>query len=250
MATLTPTIGKPAPQPKTGGGGRDLGPPPDLGGGGGRGGDNFFNYGQRLRRARLGLLLATAPIITLFVVLTLVYLVRRETVVLDPSGLHYINQWKPVTLPLRLLLANTLVLLLSSVTVELARRQITLQSALAPLRSIPGITLGREFQFPWLASTLVLGMAFLGGQWLAWRSLAAHGFFVATSPRSSFIYVLTATHAVHLLGGLVVLLYTSTVSMLNKSVESRRIVVDVTAWYWHLMLLLWIYVFAFLWVAR
>ena len=90
----------------------------------------------------------------------------------------------------------------------------------------------------------------LGGQWMAWRNLAAHGFFIATSPRSSFIYVLTATHALHLLGGLAVLLYTSTISPSNKSVESRRIVVDVTAWNWHLMLVLWIYVFGFLWIAR
>ena len=44
----------------------------------GRGGDNNYNYGQRLRRARLGLRSATAPILTLFIVLTLVYLVRRE----------------------------------------------------------------------------------------------------------------------------------------------------------------------------
>lgn len=250
MATLTPTIGKPATQPKTGGGGRDIGPPPNLGGGGGRGGDNFYNYGQRLRRARLGLLLATAPILTLFVVLTLVYLVRREAVVLDPSGLHYMSEWKPVTLPVQLLLANTFLLFLSSLTVEFARRQITRQSALAPVRSIPGVTLGREFHFPWLACTVALGFAFLVGQWMAWRNLAAHGFFIATSPRSSFVYVLTATHAIHLAGGLAVLLYTSTISLMHKSIESRRIVVDVTAWYWHLMLLLWIYVFGFLWIAR
>ena len=250
MATLTPTIGKPAQQPKTGGGGRSFGPPPDVGGGGGRGGDNNYNYGQRLRRARLGLLLATAPILTLFIVLTVVYLLRREAVVLDPSGYHYITEWTPVTLPVGLLLINTFLLFLSSVTVEFARRQITRQSALAPVRSIPGVSLGRDFHFPWLACTLVLGFAFLCGQWMAWRNLAAHGFFIATSPRSSFVYVLTATHALHLAGGLAVLLYTSTISLLNKSIESRRIVVDVTAWYWHLMLLLWIYVFGFLWIAR
>jgi cytochrome c oxidase subunit 3 len=250
MATLTPTIGRPGAQEKTGGGGRDLGPPPDVGGGGGRGGDNFYNYGQRLRRARLGLLLATAPILTLFVVLTLVYLLRREAVVLDPSGLHYMSEWKPVTLPVQLLLVNTFLLFMSSLTVELARRQITRQSALAPVRSIPGVTLGREFHFPWLACTVALGFAFLVGQWMAWRNLAQHGFFIATSPRSSFVYVLTATHALHLAGGLAVLLYTSTISLLHKSIESRRIVVDVTAWYWHLMLLLWIYVFGFLWIAR
>ncbi len=247
MATLTPTVSS----PKTGGGGFDFDPPSHDGGGGGhRGDDNFYNYGKRLRRARLGLLLAMAPIITLFAVLTVIYLARRAAVSLDPSGTQYVTQWTTIALPTRLLLFNTLLLLLSSITAEFARRQITRQSALAPVRSIPGVTLGRERELPWLAATVVLGLGFLIGQWIAWRALAARGFYLATSPRSSFIYLLTAAHALHLVGGLLVLIYTSTISLLNKSVESRRIVVDVTAWYWHLMLLLWIYVFGFLWIAR
>jgi heme/copper-type cytochrome/quinol oxidase subunit 3 len=39
-------------------------------------------------------------------------------------------------------------------------------------------------------------------------------------------------------------------SVLHKPIESRRIVIDVTAWYWHFMALLWIYVFALLEFAR
>jgi cytochrome c oxidase subunit 3 len=96
----------------------------------------------------------------------------------------------------------------------------------------------------------VLGGGFLTGQWIAWRLLAERGFYLATSASSSFVYLLTATHAVHLMGGLLVLLYAATGSLLHKPVEARRIVVDVTAWYWHFMFLLWVYIFALMWFVR
>jgi cytochrome c oxidase subunit 3 len=96
----------------------------------------------------------------------------------------------------------------------------------------------------------MLGGGFLTGQWIAWRLLADRGFYLATSPSSSFVYLLTATHAVHLMGGILVLLYAAAGSLLHKPVEARRIVVDVTAWYWHFMFLLWVYIFALMWFVR
>jgi cytochrome c oxidase subunit III len=98
--------------------------------------------------------------------------------------------------------------------------------------------------------TVVLGLGFLFGQWMAWQELANRGFALATSASSSFVYLLTGTHAVHLAGGVLALLYAAAASLLHKPVEARRIVVDVTAWYWHFMALLWLYIFALLWVVR
>ncbi|HXY77966.1 MAG TPA: cytochrome c oxidase subunit 3, partial [Candidatus Acidoferrales bacterium] len=72
----------------------------------------------------------------------------------------------------------------------------------------------------------------------------------ATGPSSSFVYVLTGSHAVHLLGGVLALLVAGSSAILRRPVESRRIVVDVTAWYWHFMALLWIYILALLEFAR
>ena len=57
-------------------------------------------------------------------------------------------------------------------------------------------------------------------------------------------------HAIHLAGGILALLYSAVTSLLRKPVEARRIVVDITAWYWHFMALLWIYIFALLEIAR
>jgi len=149
-----------------------------------------------------------------------------------------------------LLLVNTFLLLLSSITVELARRQITRQAALAPVQSIPGVSIGKERNFPWLGATVALGLAFLAGQWMAWRELGNRGFYLATSPSSSMVYVLTAAHAIHLAGGLLVLLYAGATALRHQPVEDRRIVVDVTAWYWHFMALVWLYVFALLEFVR
>jgi cytochrome c oxidase subunit 3 len=186
----------------------------------------------------------------LFVAFTSAYIVRQGLPTLDEKSHTYVRDWTPVTLPVALLLVNTGLLLLSSVAAELARRQITRQAALAPVRSIPGVSLGLGKGFPWLGVTVVLGAGFLTGQWIAWRLLAERGFYLATSASSAFVYLLTATHAVHLIGGMLVLLYAATVSLLPKPVEARRIVVDVTAWYWHFMFLLWVYIFALMGFVR
>src|SRR5260370_42089264 len=82
--------------------------------------------------------------------------------------------------------------------------------------------------------------------WLAWRDLASRGFYVATGPSSSFVYLLTGAHAVHLLGGILALLAAGAAVVLNRPLASRWVVVDFTAWYWHFMPLMWIYILALL----
>jgi len=225
--------------------------PPRTGGGDdGRGGDgmpdsipDFIpNYGERLRRARMGLAVAMTPIVVLFVSFTAVYLIRRGFLGLDPSGAGYVQTWLPVRLPWTLLLANTAILIVSSITIDLARREITREAALAPLHSIPGISLGDERRFPWLGVTTLLGIAFLAGQLFVWSKLSSRGFHLAGGTSSSFVYVLTAMHGLHLAGGRLALIFASVTAVLHRPVESRRIVVDVTSWYWHCMTALWIYI--------
>jgi len=248
MATYSPTV--PVQVPKTGQGGGGLHPPVYHGGGDGGRGDAYPDYGRRLRRARLGLAVALTPITMFFVSIFSAYIVRQGLPTYDEHSNSYVRDWITVQLPLALLWVNTALLAASSLTAEFARRQITRQAALAPVSSMPGISLGEESGFPWLAATVLLGGGFLTGQWMAWRELADRGFYVATSASSSFVYLLTAAHGLHLLGGLIVLLYAAAVSLLHKPVEARRIVVDVTAWYWHFIFLLWIGIFGLLCVMR
>jgi cytochrome c oxidase subunit 3 len=203
-----------------------------------------------LRRARLGLICAIATVGMVFVSLTSALIVRRGLPTFDDASRTYFRDWGGVQLPWVLLAINTAILLISSVTMEGARRGLARRAALAPLQSIPGVSLGSERNFPWLGVTVILGFGFLVGQGMAWADLRSRGFFVNTNPDSSFIYLFTGAHALHLAGGIIALLWAGITSLQRKPIEGRRIVVDVAAWYWHFMAVLWIYVFALLAFAR
>jgi cytochrome c oxidase subunit III len=227
----------------------DHGTPPPIRDGGDYGRPGSPDYGTRLRRARLGLFVALIPVLMLFVSFTSAYVVRQGLPTLDPRTNNLTRDWIPVTLP-RLLLLNTVVLLVSSVSIELARRQIRARATQEMASTGPSVSVGDQIRVPWLAMTLVLGLAFLFGQWTAWMQLAANGFYVSTTPSSSFVYLLTGVHGAHLLGGIVALFIAGVASLLHRSLKTRSIVVDVTAWYWHFMALLWVYIFWLMKVAR
>src|SRR6266849_939467 len=190
-------------RPRTGQGGGGVIPPAFRGGGDNGRGDGSDDYGRRLNRARLTLVLALTSISILFVTFTVIFVLRHGSVVLDRHTGVYVREWVRVTLPVRLLLVNTFVLLLSSLTIEMARRAAAREMALAPVRNIPGIAWGRERGVTWLEITVVLRLLFLGGQWMAWEALGANGFRLATSASSSFVYILTGSHALHLAGGII-----------------------------------------------
>src|SRR6516225_4542130 len=123
MAIYTPStpvddIGQKPPIPPTTGGGDD-----------GRGGD-VPDYGARLRRARLGLVCGVATVGMVFISLTSAYIFRRGLPTFDGSSNSYVRDWGAVALPWVLLGLNTAILLVSSVTMELARRQAARQAAL------------------------------------------------------------------------------------------------------------------------
>ena len=143
--------------------------------------------------------------------------------------------WRHFTLP-SILYFNTVVLFASSVTLELARRRVT-----APTGS------RSQAQSPadWLYATLFLGLLFVAGQYVAWMQLRGEGLYLATNPSSSFFYVLTATHAVHVLGGLAGLIYV--IRKLRKSLL-RWSTLNAAARYWHFMDVLWVYLLLLLWM--
>lgn len=144
--------------------------------------------------------------------------------------------WRTFTLP-PVLFLNSLTLIASSVTLEVSRRRIA---------AFMGNTQNHaENPARWLYSTLFLGILFVAGQYVAWSQLRAEGLYLATNPSSSFFYVLTVTHALHLLGGLGGLVYV--IRKLGKS-SLRRSTLDATARYWHFMDLLWLYLLLLLWV--
>jgi cytochrome c oxidase subunit 3 len=148
--------------------------------------------------------------------------------------------WGHLTLP-PVLYLNTLVLLGSSVALEVARRKVgdfMVGETLAPKAQASKPTL-------WLYVALSLGVLFVVGQYAAWRQLRSQGLFLATNPNSSFFYVLTAIHALHVLGGLGGL--ARVIRRLDLSIL-RKSTLDATAYYWHFMDALWVYLLLLLWM--
>jgi cytochrome c oxidase subunit 3 len=131
---------------------------------------------------------------------------------------------------------NTALILISSLSIELARRALK-RNDYARFRV-------------WIAVTTLLGIAFLAGQIIAWRQLAGQGIYVDPHPHSSFFYLLTSLHALHLLGGIIALAYVTIAGLRLRISLRRRTVVNVTALYWHFMDGLWVYLFLLLFFWR
>jgi cytochrome c oxidase subunit 3 len=140
------------------------------------------------------------------------------------------TDWTHIVAP-RVLFASTAVLLVSSFMMEASRRELDGK----PESKIH--EQGRGLGF--VAATVLLGLTFVAGQYLAWRNLAAQGLYLATNPNSSFFYLLTGVHALHVLGGIAALLHLFIKLAVQKSV--RRNLLRGVVVYWHFMAALWIY---------
>jgi cytochrome c oxidase subunit III len=233
-------------KPVPGGGNRGPYPPVAYrggGGGGGRGdGDGLHDYRQQLQRYRLGLLFTIASIVMLFISFTTLFVARRGAGKFDPLTGDFQSDWIAVALPIKILLINTGVLIVSSLAIELARRAARREAVLVPMGEIPGVQAIRQTSLLWVQATALAGFGFLFGQFQAWRQLNLHGAFVNSGPASTFFFLLTGTHALHLAAGVVVLLYACMAAGPRLSLERRCITLDVTAWYWHFMTVMWVYV--------
>ncbi len=223
---------------------------PDWGGDGGRGGDDSLpSYPERLHRARVAVLVLMASVVMIFVGFSAVMLARRAGTHFDAATNTYITDWKPMVIPLNLLLLNTLVLALSSIALELARRQARRRVALYSLH-VPGVSLGSERGVPWLSLTLILGACFLAGQFTIWNKLHHQGVYFATMVSDSFFFILTGAHAAHVAAGMAALISAGFIAMLRRAPENYRLVLDATAVFWHFMGLLWGYLLALMyWVS-
>jgi cytochrome c oxidase subunit 3 len=130
---------------------------------------------------------------------------------------------------------NTLALIASSVTLEIGRRRFAAVVAGAA-DTKPALRA--------LYATLTLGCVFVLGQYAAWVQLRSEGVYLASAASSSFFYVFTVLHALHVLGGLTGLAYV--ISKLRRGVL-RKNTLSAATQYWHFMSLLWLYLLFLLW---
>jgi cytochrome c oxidase subunit III len=200
--------------------------------------------GERLAAYRLGLLFGLGAVFMFFIGIVSLFFASESTRHIDAYN-HYINAWLPTTVP-PILYLNTVVLLLSSVSMEIARRHMFHQiDAMEEWFGLGKPTSRRAL--PWLLATLVLGSLFLAGQLIAWHQLAVLGApFKSGSSSSHSFYIITYAHAFHLTAGVAGLIAALIGLFTFKSVENRQIMVDSVAWYWHSMGALWLCLFALL----
>ena len=221
-----------------------------TGGGGGGGDDDWKNERrgprERLHRTRMAVFLLLSSDLVLFIVLVIVFYASQSNSHLGPRSYERIGDWHPVSLP-PILFLNTALLLLSSLTMEIARRGIFRElDVLEEWLGMGKPALKRAL--PWLAGTLALGVLFLAGQFVAWKQLTAQGFAFDrySTPASYFFYAMTGFHALHVFACVLGLVYCVTALSLLKKVESRQIAVDTMAWCWHTMGVIWILLFGVL----
>ncbi len=98
----------------------------------------------------------------------------------------------------------------------------------------------------WMVLTVLLGIAFLVGQWYSWVALVDREVFFVGNPAGSFLYVFTGLHALHLISGVIFLIIVL-ISTFRYKVHSQALnTLEMATTYWHFLGGLWLYLFLFL----
>ncbi len=160
-------------------------------------------------------------IVMFFAGLTSAYVVRK------PEG-----NWVEFLLP-EWFLYSTIIIVLSSMTLILAKRRINVHKVSSNL----------------ILGTFFLGIIFSYFQFRGWQELTNQGVFLTgegSNVSGSFLYVITLSHLIHLIGGLIAILITAIKTRAGKYSSQDCLGLDLTSIYWHFVGLLWIYLFVFL----
>ena len=179
----------------------------------GRGGRRRLDPGTILV---LGTWVALVPTLMFFLSLVSAYIVR--------SGLG--EDWRAVAVP-GLFWINTALLFAASALLEVARRRPAAAAA-------------------WFWGAAGLGAAFLAGQWIAWRQLLAAGVGLGSTPYASFLYVLSGSHAAHIVLGLAALAAAAAWPAHGRSRLAPHEVRRAATIFWHFLGLLWAGLFGLL----
>ena len=147
-------------------------------------------------------------------------------IVISTNG---VMEWKPFNLPFQVWI-STVLILASSFTYTIAQRALNADN--------------QEKAKTWFLTTTVFGGMFIASQLLAWFELVRRGVYVQSNPYAGFFYILTAVHAVHVIGGIVALGFIVLRSWEKTSSEEeltkRKQISNSVGWYWHFMDGLWL----------
>lgn len=176
---------------------------------------------NKIHQHKLALWIGIATIIMMFGSFTSAYIVRRAA-----------GNWYEFKLP-DIFFLNTLVILASSATLHWSYRC---------------FKNGLEKRYKaLLLTTLVLGLTFVALQYQGWNALNAMGATFTINPSSSFVFVISGLHAVHVLGGIAALVVALAHAFYLpfKPTPRRKLRFELVVQYWHFVDLLWVYLVIF-----
>jgi len=146
-----------------------------------------------------------------------------------------VAEWRPFALPIQVWISTALILI-SSVAYHLGKMAVDRNT--------------QSDAKKWFVATTVLGAAFISSQVLAWMALVGRGLYMQGNPYVGFFYILTAVHAVHVLGGIAalgsILLRSWYPTQRPDEIIKRQTMAQVVGWYWHFMGALWLVLFTLL----
>lgn len=218
--------------------GRTGGSSPSSGGGNGGGpndDDGFppkkIEYDEPEQPFRPGI----SRILTGFLLLVVLMTFGGLTAAYVVIATNNVAEWHPFDLPIQVWI-STAIIIASSLTYHIAKVAIDRDDQPAAKK--------------WLIVTTVFGAAFISSQLLSWLALTARGLYVQGNPYAGFFFILTAVHAVHVLGGVIalgaILLRTWHPGGNLEHLARRKTLAQVVGWYWHFMGAVWIVLFVLL----
>lgn len=180
------------------------------------------------RSYKLILLFAIVSMIMMFAGLTSAFVVSKSRA-----------DWlKDFQLPTAFFI-STIAIIGSSVTFHLAKKAIQKDNQTATTR--------------FLLATLALGIAFVILQFVGFGQIVENGYYftgAASSITTTFLYIVTVVHLLHLAGGLISLLIIIYNHFKQKYNSTQTLGIELGAMYWHFLDLLWVYLFLFLYFFK
>jgi len=181
-----------------------------------------------LTNGKIGIWLFLASEVMLFGALFSAYVLLRVGAETWPAGREILNVW--------LALVNTVVLIASSVTMVMAWAALMKND------------FGGHKKF--LALTFLCGLVFLGIKMVEYGQKFSHDLFPATNNFLAIYFVLTGLHGLHVVGGMIVMLYFLLTGKKNWEHKPKKYTnrIENTGLYWHFVDLVWIFLFPVLYL--
>jgi cytochrome c oxidase subunit 3 len=144
--------------------------------------------------------------------------------------------------------ANTIILVLSSVTCQLGvfaaeRGQVGRKGSV--------LNVGGWGLREWFILTYIMGAVFIGGQALEYAALIHEGVTIPSSAYGTMFYLTTGFHGIHVTGGLIAFLFVlGRTYLARRFTHEQAVTAIVVSYYWHFVDVVWIGLFATIYLIK